>query len=331
LILWFFLINRTEKNASQWSKNRITELLKNLEIDEPGLGKCVITDITSIEGEAFANNRKAKLIFFYEWHIIAQWTGLINEDSEELKIEGTVDIPNLSEENDIDEIEVQISVTKGDGTVQSSILKDILRNRGTELIRQKLGMYIEELKKDFAKDLILPTKDSKVCEVSIKHTGKSQIKSSTRLNEFINKDETASSNNAEDYRSLKLREEMKCTAADLYNVLTNPELITAFTRSESTLNPVEGGAFNFFDGNISGTFVSLEPNECLKQKWRYKSWPEGYFSDVTLTLDQKEDKTILELKQEGIPANDYERTEMGWKNHYFESIKRAFGFGFTLY
>ena len=36
---------------------------------------CEITDVTKCEGEASANNRKAKLIFFYEWEIKADWKG----------------------------------------------------------------------------------------------------------------------------------------------------------------------------------------------------------------------------------------------------------------
>ena len=35
----------------------------------------MIKNLTKIEGEASANNRKAKLIFFYEWELIADWKG----------------------------------------------------------------------------------------------------------------------------------------------------------------------------------------------------------------------------------------------------------------
>jgi len=38
-------------------------------------GHCVIKKLTKIEGEASANNRKAKLIFFYEWELTADWKG----------------------------------------------------------------------------------------------------------------------------------------------------------------------------------------------------------------------------------------------------------------
>lgn len=38
-------------------------------------GTCEIKEISSIEGEASANNRKAKLIFFYEFEIKGEWSG----------------------------------------------------------------------------------------------------------------------------------------------------------------------------------------------------------------------------------------------------------------
>jgi len=38
-------------------------------------GHCVIKELSKIEGEASANNRKAKLFFFYEWELTASWKG----------------------------------------------------------------------------------------------------------------------------------------------------------------------------------------------------------------------------------------------------------------
>lgn len=58
------------------------------------------------EGEAIANNRKGKLIFFYEWNIVLKWKLLENEK----KIEGKINIPNLSEENDISEVDVSKNI-----------------------------------------------------------------------------------------------------------------------------------------------------------------------------------------------------------------------------
>lgn len=57
------------------------------------------------EGEAVANNRKGKLIFFYEWNLVLKW---ISDKKSSKNIEGKINIPNLSEENDISEIDVSI-------------------------------------------------------------------------------------------------------------------------------------------------------------------------------------------------------------------------------
>ena len=40
--------------------------------------------MSSIEGEAIANNRKAKLIFFYEWVIKGKWSGRSKDGEHEI-------------------------------------------------------------------------------------------------------------------------------------------------------------------------------------------------------------------------------------------------------
>ena len=39
--------------------------------------ECTVKELKKIEGEASANNRKGKLIFFYEWEITGEWKGNI--------------------------------------------------------------------------------------------------------------------------------------------------------------------------------------------------------------------------------------------------------------
>lgn len=56
------------------------------------------------------NNRKGKLIFFYDWNITLKWESPNIADKK--KIGGKINIPNLSEENDISEVDVSTSVNK---------------------------------------------------------------------------------------------------------------------------------------------------------------------------------------------------------------------------
>lgn len=94
----------TEKNATSWSQDKIKDLFNDLVIKTDS-ANVKITEISKCEGEASANNRKGKLIFFYEWNIVLTWKGTLT-DSSGLTYEGKITIPNLSEENDVSEVDV---------------------------------------------------------------------------------------------------------------------------------------------------------------------------------------------------------------------------------
>ena len=50
-----------------------------------------------------------------------------------------------------------------------------------------------------------------------------------------------------------------------------------------------------------------------------------------MELIQKEDCTVLELTQTGVPDYDFNKTEVGWRRYYWESIKQTFGYGARLF
>ncbi|KAK8756552.1 hypothetical protein V5799_000746 [Amblyomma americanum] len=158
----------TEKNASSWSKDKLAELLTNLEVSD-SRGTCKIVDMPRCDGDAVANNRKAKLIFFYEWVIELKWAGE-TDDSDET-IEGTVEIPNLSEEHDPEDVDVTVTVSSSSD--KADALKELMRSKGTDLIRERLAAYISALKKEFSQGMILPTKTDSINQV--KSTGTTTI------------------------------------------------------------------------------------------------------------------------------------------------------------
>lgn len=108
-----------------------------------------------MDGEATANNRKGRLIFFYEWNISMKWSGYL--PGQEKPCEGKINVPNLSEENDLDD--VQIEITTSESTDESHKLKQFMYNVGRDHIRKQLGVYLKELREEFSKGLILPKKD----------------------------------------------------------------------------------------------------------------------------------------------------------------------------
>lgn len=76
----------TEKNADQWSKKKLEELFKGLVLEGEAGARAEVTSMDKCDGEARANNRKAKLIFFYEWELVLAWKGTVGDAAAEGKI-----------------------------------------------------------------------------------------------------------------------------------------------------------------------------------------------------------------------------------------------------
>ena len=50
-----------------------------------------------------------------------------------------------------------------------------------------------------------------------------------------------------------------------------------------------------------GVFVLKVPNKKIVQRWRFKRWPAGHYSNVTFNIDEKEDHTEVKVVQSGVP------------------------------
>lgn len=313
------------------------ELLVGVKAEDPSVGVVEVTEVTSTEGEAAAYNRKAKLIFFYEWVIKGTWEGRLNGC--EKKITGKFEVPNVSEENSADDVEVEVSVDESSQKkVGSDALKEVMRKKGASEIRSRIAEYVIRLRNDFAKDLIKPTKDqvqaggNQVKEVSSKlHVNNSSTGVKVSGSSKASTGEVSNSPAGFEAKDLTISEELKCKGDEAFRVFVQSELLSAFSRGPVTIDPVVGGAFSMFDGNITGSFTKIEPNQVIGQTWRFKQWPEGYHSNVTITFEEKSDHTLVTVNQVGIPVSDFDRTESGWRINYFRSIKQCFGFGALLY
>lgn len=313
----------TEKNAGPWSKDRLKELLINLKIAQNGID-CNITEIEKLDGEASANNRKGKLIFFYEWDIKLKWEGLLAGSAD--KIKGEIHIPNLSEENDVSEVDMTVTIKSSGDEAQR--VKAFMHSIGKDIIRNQLTEYIRSLKEEFSKGLILPKKG----ETQVKPDNVSTITSG--FNKKVNMEPIVSTPTQVgcklDTKSIEITETFQCRAQEFYDAMTRIEMVTAFTQGHVKLEAEKGGKFTLFGGNISGEFRELVPGKKIVQYWRYKQWPKEHFSEVTFSIEEKDDNTLVTLKQDLVPSSEVEQTRENWKRYYFDSIKRAFGFGAFL-
>lgn len=317
----------TEKNATPWSKDKLKGLLQDFVISGNGL-ECKIVEIEKLEGEASANNRKGKLIFFYEWNIVLKWKGLMDDED----VTGKVEVPNLSEENDMDEVELTVSIDSSNNA--SEKLKVFMYNVGRDKIRKQLGTYVKQLRQDFAKGLILPKKGEDGGAPTVKPDKETVFasgfnKQKIELQTVISEPKQVGCKL--DVKTLDVVERFQCRANEIYDALTRTDMVTAFTRGHVKLELFKGGEFVYFGGNVSGKFDEIVPNKKIAQTWRLKQWPAGHYSNVVMELVEKDDHTELKLTQTLIPAAEFEVTKANWSRYYWDSIRSAFGFGSFLY
>ena len=157
----------------------------------------------------------------------------------------------------------------------------------------------------------------------------------TMLNNSANTDKmkTLELGSKIEVEDIDLQCDFKCTGMELFNALTQPEMMQIFTQ-----NPVKmegdaksGTEFTLLGGNIQGSYVEVTPYTKIIQKWRLKSWPAGHFSTVTITIAQTKEDTKLYLSQKAVPKKEVETTKVGWQRYYFHAIKTSFGFGSSLF
>lgn len=319
----------TEKNANGWSKDKLKELLVGLKL-ESVVADVSITEMEKIEGEAVVNNRKGKLIFFYDWDMTLVWQGRLKGGTGEH--EGKIKIPNLSEENDLSEIEIRITLKES--TNEGEIIKDYLHHQGSKDVREQLGLYITLLKEEFPKGMILPRKDDSEQSKDAQQISSLSSGFSTKMNVNQSNDRITSPNDKSKKKietsSLKINQTFQCRGEDFYRAMTTPEMVSAFTNGPAKIEAKEGGKFELFGGNISGEFTELVPNKKITQRWRVKAWPQGHYSTVSIIIDQQDDHTLVKVSQTGVPQNEMDGTKENWSRYYWDAIKRTFGWGYFM-
>lgn len=179
-------------------------------------------------------------------------------------------------------MQIEISVTESSN--DSEELKEIFHKSGKSHIRERLQTYLTLLREEFSKGMILPKK------AEAKPDGMKALTSG--FNKKVNMAPVTNTTDAQiglkiDTTTINLTQKFQCKAVEFYDAMTRIEMVTAFTRGHVKLEPVKGGKFQLFGGNITGTFEELVPHTKIVQRWRYKQWPEGHYSLVTLSIDEK--------------------------------------------
>jgi hypothetical protein len=82
-----------------------------------------------------------------------------------------------------------------------------------------------------------------------------------------------------------------------------------------------GGEFSTFDGYITGRNLEFVPGERIVQSWRTTKFPVDHGdSTLTVTLEERNDGTLLTLVHSNVPEGHLGYEQGGWQKQYFEPM-----------
>jgi len=336
-----------EMDHSQWAREQFKEALQGLKLDtEKIMAK---TTTVSTTGEVSVNTRKQKTILFYELDVTIKWEGeLIDQDVE---AKGTIQMPYISEENDVDDFEILVSVD--DENENKRTIKDEVRKRIIPILKEKVPKILTDLRQATQQKTKMPVKQQNFAKLEQLEaqtpapapntpqttpattptaTTATTATAATATSGAAAGTATTPTQPAKKSTALRtgrfeLTEKFMCTPHDLFMCLVETNRVKAYAGSDAVASVQKNGLFSLFGGNVVGENLEVDVPKKLVQKWRFSSWPEGHYSTVTMTLEEKDSKTVLKLVHEGVPDGEIEQTKSGWSSNFWSRIKGVFGYG----
>eukprot|EP01018_Ginkgo_biloba_P011661 Gb_06397 [translate_table: standard] len=268
-----------EKDCLEWSKKRLADLLEDLTIlDGEGNLWIKTNKVEKVEGEAYVNIRKGKVIPGYEISVKLSWMGEAKDDSGNslATVEGTVDLPYIADENADEDPELKVSV-KDDGPVGQR-LREAFLGRGKSVILERVKKYVEHMTAGG------PAKDELQSKPVAKAAGDqpappaSEVASKSAEKPVAKPPGPKSAAVKEGFKTIVLREKFHCRPHDIYDILMDENRWKGFTQSNAKISREVGGSFSLFDGAITGVNQDLQQDKLIVQKWRFGSWADGFYS-----------------------------------------------------
>ncbi len=112
---------------------------------------------------------------------------------------------------------------------------------------------------------------------------------------------------------------IKAPVEKVWEALTSGPIAEQWGAAPAKVNPVEGGEFSYWDGDIHGTFTKLISNKLIEQDWYGHDHPERKFSAI-FTFMRSGNTAVVNLKFAG-DIDDEQKDISDWHDYYFEPIK----------
>lgn len=281
-----------ETDCLDWSRNFFNKVLTDLTILS-GEGNLFIKTkkIEKVDGEAYVNVRKGKIIPGYELTVSISWEGEAKDSDGVtlLKADGVIEIPYIADENADEDPEIKVTI-KDEGPVGQR-LKEAMLSKGKQLVLEKVRSFVQTMAKGG------PCKDELEAK-KVEHKRGSGGGGNNSLNQttVVKKDPAAGASagvkkeskkegkNKEGFKTITLTEKFNCRAKDMYEILMDENRWKGFTQSNARISKEVGGEISIFDGSVTGKNLELQDSKLILQQWRFGSWPDGIVSTVSFAF-----------------------------------------------
>lgn len=115
----------------------------------------------------------------------------------------------------------------------------------------------------------------------------------------------------------------KVSPHDIYEMLMDSKKHAKFTEAGAKIGRKVGDKISAYDGWIEGENIELIPDKKIVQKWRGDDWPSGHYSIATFYLVKDDSDTKLTFTQTGVPSEQYDAINDGWRTEYWDKMKES--------
>jgi len=112
--------------------------------------------------------------------------------------------------------------------------------------------------------------------------------------------------------------------ADVYNALTNKDMVEIWTGEDAVMEETVGSEFSLWDDSICGINLEFEKNFKIVQEWFFGEEEDDKKSIVTIKLHPDKKGTSMEVVQTNIPDEAYKNIAEGWEENYFNALNQLF-------
>mgnify|MGYP001566596191 CR=1 FL=1 len=125
-------------------------------------------------------------------------------------------------------------------------------------------------------------------------------------------------------KTIKQSITFKAKPSEVYEALMNSKKHAEFTGAPANIKDKVGTKFTAYGDYVEGENLELVKDKKIVQKWRGSEWKKGHYSKATFELKKVKEGTKLIFTQTGVPDDDCKMIEKGWKEHYWNKMKKTF-------